>query len=209
MSVPESFKVCKIDSKLGKNYIKANHYSKTCHNGPMCWGLYTKESDLVGVCAFATPCSENVRASIFGTEHKDRVTELHRLHTQDDLPPNTTSWFVSQSLRGLLEYRPKIRAVISFADSTEGHVGTIYKALNFEFCGTTGSAVFYRDQEGRLRHPRQSGVNITTKMASELGWKSEKRDAKNRYILICGQDRREKKYWRKVFEMHQSEREKL
>jgi len=29
---------------------------------------------------YATPCSEAVRASVFGKEYKDHVTELHRLH---------------------------------------------------------------------------------------------------------------------------------
>ena len=189
------FIVDKIPSKIGKNYIRENHYSQSCHNGPMCWGLY-KNDELVGVCAFATPCSENVRASIFGVDHKDRVTELHRLFTEDDLPENTTSWFVARAIKGLLEYRPKIKAIISFADMTEGHVGTIYKALNFDYKGTSSRAWFYRDGEGRLRHPRQSGVNISKEVAYERGWTREKRDAKARYLLIVGDNKRDKKYWK-------------
>ena len=190
------FRVSKIPSKEGKQYIKDNHYSGSCHNGPMCWGLYYKDS-LSGVCAFATPCSENVRASIFGKKHKDRVTELHRLHTKDDLPKNTTSWFVSRAIQGLIEYRPSIRAILSFADSTEGHIGTIYKALNFEYKGTSSPAWFYRDQNGCLRHPRQSGVNISNQEAKKKGWLREKRDSKIRYLLIVGPNKSEKRYWSK------------
>ncbi len=190
------FSVHMIPSKEGKEYIRQNHYSRSCNNGPMCWGLYYKNK-LVGVCAFATPCSENVRRSIFGDKHKDRVTELHRLHTQDDLPDNTTSWFTSRAIKGLQEYRPKIKGIISFADTTEGHLGTIYKALNFDYKGTSCPAWFYRDQDGRLRHPRQSGVNISKEMAKEKGWVREKRDAKIRYLLIVGSNKSDKNFWKK------------
>ena len=187
-------KVLQIPSKQGKQYIKSNHYSGSCHNGPMCWGLYYKDV-LTGVCAFATPCSENVRSSIFGADHKNRVTELHRLHTKDDLPKNTTSWFVARAIQGLIEYRSEIRAILSFADITEGHIGTIYKALNFEYKGTSSPAWFYRDQSGCLRHPRQSGVNISKEEASKRGWKREKRDSKLRYLLIVGPNKAEKRHW--------------
>ena len=70
----------KITTKLAKEYIHKNHYSHGSHNGPSpCYGLFD-ESSLIGVCMFATPCSENVRSSVFGKEYKDHVTELHRLH---------------------------------------------------------------------------------------------------------------------------------
>lgn len=189
--------VAGMASKEGKAYIKNNHYSGGCHNGPMCWGLYDGDV-LVGVCAFATPCSENVRRSIFGgDENKHRVTELHRLHTQDYLPKNTTSWFVARAIKGLVEYRPEIRAILSFADSTEGHTGTIYRALNFDYKGTGSQRWFYRDQNGILRHPRQNGVNISKKYAKGMGWVRERRNSKIKYLLIVANTKSEKRFWRK------------
>ena len=151
----------------------------------MAWGLY-EEDNLVGVCAFATPCSEAVRRSLFGPGHESEVTELHRLHVQDGTPCNTESWFITQSLKGLKEVRPAIRAVISFADGTEGHIGTIYQACNALYAGTTGSSRFWRDAEGRLRHPRQNGHNVTPAEAAERGWTPERRAAKHRYVLFIG-----------------------
>lgn len=191
----EGFNVEKISSKIGKEFIREKHYSKSCHNGPMCWGLMDKDGNLRGVCAFATPCSENVRASIFGPQDKHRVTELHRLWTDDDLPDNATSWFVTRAIKGLQEYRPDIRAIISFADGTEGHTGAIYKALNFHDCGATGRARFYRDSSGALRHPRQNGVNIDSKEAKRRGRLPEMRDAKHRFLLIVGNTPTDKRVW--------------
>ena len=193
------YSVKKIPSKLGKSFIKKYHYSRGCHNGPMTWGLFF-EDDLVGVIAFATPCSEAVRASVFGTEHKDRVTELHRLVVlpQDNRPRNLTSWFVARALRLLLAYRPDLRAVISFADTTEGHYGGIYRSLNFIHCGMTGSSTFWRDQEGVLRHPRQNGRNISKEQAVKLGWTAVRRHSKHRFVLVIAETKREKRKWSKL-----------
>ena len=127
-----------------------------------------------------------MRASIFGPQHKDAVTELHRLVILDETPTNTESWFIARALKWVAEYRPALRAVVSFADETEGHRGVIYQATNALYCGTTGRARFWRDADGRLRHPRQNGVNITPDMAKDLGWQSEKRDAKHRYVFLVG-----------------------
>lgn len=194
----ERYEVRRIPGGVGKAYIREHHYSRSCHNGPMTWGLYEDEQ-LIGVCAFATPASEAVRASLFGPEHKDRVTELHRLHVQDGTPKNTESWFISRCLTGLKEERPLIRAVISFADSTEGHVGTIYQAVNALFCGFTSRTRFWRDSEGRLRHPRQNGHNVTPKEAKEMGWVPEMRDSKYRYVLPLCKTRTERRWFKRNF----------
>lgn len=187
------YRVMRIGCKEAKEYIRKYHYSHGCHNGPSpCYGLYDG-IDLIGVLMFATPCSENVRASVFGKDHKDMVTELHRLHIQDVTPKNTESWFISRCLKQLKKDQPNIKAVLTFADSTEGHEGTIYKATNAYRIGSTGKATFYIDGDGRLRHPRQNGVNITAKMAEQKGWKPVKRGAKNRYLYLLASSKKEKK----------------
>lgn len=179
------FEVRPIPGGVGRDYLRANHYTRSCHNGPMCWGLFC-EGKMIGVIAFATPSSEAVRASVFGVEHKDRVTELHRLFVVDGTPTNTESWFIARGIKGLLEKRPAIRGVLSFADSSEGHTGVIYQATNALYCGTTGRSRFWRDGEGRLRHPRQNGHNVTPDEAKTMGWTAEMRDAKYRYLFLVG-----------------------
>lgn len=188
----------KLGSKFAKEYIRNKHYSKSCHNGPSpCYGLFSS-GNLIGVLCFATPCSENVRSSIFGTEYKDCVTELHRLFVEDSYlgkltPKGTESWFISRCLKLLKKDKPQIWAVITFADSTEGHTGVIYKATNAKFCGMTSKATFYLDKEGRLRHPRQNGVNISLDEAIIRGWKPVKRFAKSRYLYLLPDSKGHKK----------------
>lgn len=190
------YQVKRIPCKMAKEYIIKNHYSHGCHNAPSpCYGLFDGEN-LIGVLMFATPCSENVRSSIFGEQHKARVTELHRLHILDVTPKNTESWFISRCLRLLLQDKPQIRAVVSFSDLTQGHTGVIYKATNATLCGQTGRATFFVDETGRLRHPRQNGVNISKEEADRRGWTPVKREAKNRYIFLLGSKSEKKKFAR-------------
>lgn len=57
---------------------------------------------------------------------------------------------------------------------------------------------FYRDETGRLRHPRQSGKNITLAMAKERGWEIVVRKSKNRYLWLLPDSKKHKK---KLIEM--------
>jgi len=84
--------------------------------------------------------------------------------------------------RSIFKKRPEKRYIVSFADTTQGHTGVIYRALNFKFIGKTLPARFFIDKDGRLRHPRQNGVNITLKKAKELGWTPTMRKAKNKFV---------------------------
>ena len=184
----ENYEVKRIHMSIAKDYIRKNHYTHGSHNAPtLCYGLFD-DSELIGVLMFAQPCSENVRSSIWGSsvEDKNKVIELHRLHIQDVTPKNTESWFISKCMKLLSEDKPEVKGVISFADSTEGHEGVIYKATNFYYIGKTGTALFYRDETGRLRHPRQNSINISKEEALARGWSLERRKAKNRYLYVLG-----------------------
>jgi hypothetical protein len=187
------YTVREIKFKIAREYIKQHHYSHGCHNGASpCYGLFDGDN-LIGVLMFATPCSENVRASVFGKEYKNSVTELHRLHILDVTPKNTESWFIVRCLRLLKEKKPHINAVVTFADQTEGHAGTIYKATNAYRLGQTGKATFFLDQDGRLRHRRQSGVNISIEDGVNKGWVPVTRYAKRRFMWLIPNNKRHKK----------------
>lgn len=190
----KNYEVKRIPYKQAKEYIIKNHYSHGCHNGASpCYGLFD-EDELIGCLMFATPCSEAVRSSIWGKEHKDRVIELHRLHILDVTPKNTEFWFIAQCFKLLKEDKPNIKGIISFSDTTQRHEGIIYQATNFFSIGKTTPTTFYEDENGRLRHPRQNGVNISKEEAKKRGWKPCKRMAKNRYLYILADSKVERKH---------------
>ena len=183
----------RIPCMEAREYIIRHHYSRGCHNRPSpTYGLFDKDA-LIGVIAFAMPCSERVRSSVFGETLKGSVIELHRLHILDCTPKNTESWFISRALKMLKAERPDINAVITFSDTSEGHTGVVYRATNAYSIGSTGRIVFYRDTSGRLRHPRQCGKNITRAEAGRRGWTPEVRASKNRFLYLLADNKRHKK----------------
>ncbi len=196
VSIPARYMVAGIPAVEGKAFVKEFHYSHGIHNGPTCYGLLDRfdANRLVGVLAIATPCSENVRRSVFGPEHVNAVTELHRLVLHDEIPHNSESYFIAAALRLHKRAKPHTWAVVSFADATEGHVGTIYQATNAIYTGSSGRATFYLDQDGRLRHPRQCGVNITPATAAERGWTPVKREGKHRYLFLLPDNRAHRRH---------------
>lgn len=45
--------------------------------------------------------------------------------------------------------------VVSYADPNYGHIGTIYKASNFQYMGVSASDIGYKDTEsGKVYHSR-------------------------------------------------------
>jgi len=191
VSIPITYHVELINPELAKDYIKENHYSRGSHNAPYpCYGLYDGYN-LIGVLMYSTPCSENVRSSIYGEDRKNEVIELSRLHILDITPRNTESWFISRTIKRLKIDKPEITAIVSFSDLTENHQGIIYQATGFKLDGKTSKSRFYRDDMGRLRHPRQNGKNITVSEALKMGWKVENRLSKNRYIKIIKEKKKE------------------
>lgn len=205
-----NFTLEKLSKQDGREYIKENHYSGGCSNAAMMWGLYDETGKRRGAIAFAVPISEQMRKQFLGGDEcwcshdslddghgfQQHVTDLHRLYTDDDLPEGTETWFISEALDALKAYKPKYWIVTAFADSTEGHLGTVYQAANAHYYGTTDEATFYRDQSGTLWHPRQCGENITQTEARNRGWKIEKRDSKHRYLFLLPDGKRHRRWLR-------------
>lgn len=205
----DHYHVEKIPRKPAEDFIREYHYARGCSNSTMPWGLYEQGAGtLIGVIAFSVPISENARADIFedidgpASENIDycdcdqieekhgyrkHVTNLQRMAIHPNAPKNTATWFISRALKGLKKHAPKYWAVTSFADTTEGHDGTVYQAANADYYGMTEPEVFYKTPSGRLRSRKQDSSygehNISREEAKELGWEIVKRKAKHKYIF--------------------------
>lgn len=119
-----------LDSKTAARLVVAKHY---LHRRPPishAFGLYVRGS-LMGVVTYGTPASRHLQMSACPSD-PGRVLELNRLWLDDELGPNSESWFVARTLKML---PPRI--VVSYADPLFGHMGYIYRALNFRYAGWT------------------------------------------------------------------------
>lgn len=202
----DDFAIGPLPLSRARPFFREHHYSGGCGNAAMCWGLHHNPTGiLIGAIAFQTPISENTRKSIFEVGsaedgiaswnqcqcdhieethgYREHVTELHRIAIVDEAPQNTGTWFISRALDRLKEYKPKYWAIISMADSTEGHDGTLYQAASADYYGTSRARKCYVDGDGRLRNRRQCGVNIGEDEADRRGWELVQRDTKHRYLF--------------------------
>lgn len=175
----------------GKAFFAANHYAKGVGNAAMLFGQRGTDGNLVAVAAYAVPCSQVARKSPLGEEYHEGVYTLQRLARVAQPPEGfVLSAFLAQSLKAFSEYRPNAVFVTAFSDTTEGHHGGIYQATNWLYFGTTGGrAKFWLDADGRLRHPRQCGVNVD---GVSKGWTPVMRESKHRYGIFIGNKRARK-----------------
>lgn len=137
MSV-KSFRVfnCSI-GEVGP-FIEKWHYSKSV-NGisyEYCFKLLDENETMIGAMIFGKLAMANVWKKY--VEKEEDIIELRRLCCIDDTPKNTESYFIGKCIRWL-KNNTEIKKIISYADSTYGHSGIIYKATNFKKVGETQS----------------------------------------------------------------------
>ncbi len=121
-------------------------------------------AELLGVSVFALPPRETAKR--YGGE----TWELARLWIADSCPQNTETWMISQSVKHIRRNHKSVRVLVSYADPSVGHSGTIYKAANWVSDGRTDqerkSPRFdYADANTGKRYSRRSHVPAGTTIA--------------------------------------------
>lgn len=119
-----------ISSQVARDVAEAEHYLHRKPHVSHAFGLYD-EGELAGVCVFGVPASRHLQIGVLPSD-PGRVRELNRLWVHDRMPGNTESWFVARCLKMLPSY-----LVVSYADTSYGHKGYVYRALNFRYGGWT------------------------------------------------------------------------
>ena len=119
-----------ISKREAVSVVVARHYLRRRPPISFAFGLYDGEG-LCGVITFGVPASRHMVIGACPTS-PETVLELNRLWVDDRAPRNTETWFLARSLSLL---PPRI--ILSYADTTEGHVGYVYRAANFYYSGWT------------------------------------------------------------------------
>jgi hypothetical protein len=88
---------------------------------------------ILGAITYSTPGAQKIAALY--DDHRG-VFELTRLALSPKCPKNSESRCIAITLR-MLRKLELVKMVITYADTLQGHVGTIYKASGFEYIGLT------------------------------------------------------------------------
>ena len=142
-------------------FIETWHYSKNINGviSDYTFKLIDKDQ-IIGAMIYGRIAMANVWKKYVNS--RNELIELRRLCCIDDTPKNTESYFIGYTLRWLKK-NSKIKKVISYADETYNHSGTIYKASNFKHIGMTnkGKVIVYNN---KLYHDK----TIRTKYKGKL-----------------------------------------
>jgi hypothetical protein len=176
-----------MKAKEAREIAEREHY---LHRKPQVshgYGLFL-DNEMVGIATYGTPASRHLQKSVCPTK-PDLVTELNRVWLSDDMPKNSESWFISRTLKQL-----PAGVVVSYADTTYGHKGTMYQALNFNYALWT---------DHNRKTPRFDYIPTTegahSRDAFRNGYKEKvRRKPKAKYWIVVGNKRERKEIARLV-----------
>lgn len=183
-----AYSVSRISRNQTEKYILEIHYAKRYPQIKYAYGLF-KNNKLVGVVTYGIPASRALCKGIAGEEYIDDILELNRLCLLDNLK-NEASMLVASSLKQL----PKPKIVVSYADSSQNHVGYVYQATNFIYTGLSD-----KHKEWRMVDSNIHSKNICKMYSLEERRNNPDkfihidRPRKHRYLYICGDKRYKKK----------------
>ena len=195
VAIVKNYNVKPISRSQCEPFILGVHYAKRWPSISWAFGLF-RSGDLVGVCTFGTPASSPLRRGVAGPERSMEVIELNRLCLADNLR-NEASTLVSRSLKLI----PRGKIVVSFADTSQGHLGIVCQATNFLYCGLSAKRTDWKVKGKEHLHGQtiadefRGSKNRVQAMRDKYGddFYLAPRPRKHRYIAVIGS----KKYIKK------------
>jgi hypothetical protein len=170
--------------------IVEKHYMHRVPPISRAFGLFADE-DMIGVVTYGVSASTTLRKGVCGVDQASNVYELTRLWTEDFAPHNAESFLIANTVKQLDK-----EIIVTFAEISAGHVGTIYQAANFMYCGLSSK---FRDPKVKgLEHQHHTtyayGLNmqqLRDKYGAENVYYAD-RPRKHRYVLINAKKKRRK-----------------
>ncbi|MGP4027347.1 Mom family adenine methylcarbamoylation protein [Actinomadura sp. 3N407] len=146
-----SYEAVRVDEATARSFVLDRHYSGTYPAGRLQYGLYEVSGQtpevVVGVAVLSVPMNVKVLTGPFPQlEPYTESVELGRFVLADHVPGNGESWFIGRiaemaaadGVRGIVAFSdPFGRTTLDGSAVFPGHVGTIYQAANFAYCGPT------------------------------------------------------------------------
>ena len=144
----KGIKIVECEKSEADRIIIKHHYShKAVKNSFLSMLVYYH-----GKVSGALQCGYGIRPKIKGDYNSDEVREFDRMWLSDEMPKFSETITLSLFHRYMRVAHPEVKVLISYADTTVGNKGTIYKAANYELIDSI-KADFYELQTGERVHP--------------------------------------------------------
>ena len=186
-----------IPTTEARPWILQKHYAHRMPCVQYAFGLY-EDRCLRGVVTYGTPSSATLRIGVCGEGFT--VLELNRLCIDSD-NANAASILVGRSLRDL---PPCV--VVSYADTSQGHVGYVYQATNWIYTGLSAKRTDWHIDgmeglHGQTIADKTRGMKNRADAIREMygdAFSLVNRPRKHRYVYFCGNKKQRRDMMREL-----------
>lgn len=185
------FTIEPVDSSVALDLVVEYHYLHRRGPCSSAFGLIDSQGDIRGVVTYGVPASVPLVKGVLGPENRHLVGELTRLWVDDSVPKNGESYLIGGSVR-----HSGFECLVSYADTSQGHIGVVYQATNWLYSGLSSVHKDWEliDQPGRhTRHTwdEWGGIEGAKKQIPHL-MRQVERPRKHRYIFLNAKGGRRK-----------------
>lgn len=184
----EDLEIAEIDTKQARVFYGMHHYLPSISKFGIHYGAFL-DDELIAAITFSKPIRlESAKRIGLKTNELKELSRfcIHPSYQQKNL----ASWFISRTIKFLKTKDEYIKCLISFADTTMGHTGTIYKASNWMFDGETKPSYHWVTSDGYLAHKK-----TIWDRAKKMGMKEFEYARENEYSKIPSKPKRRYLYW--------------
>ena len=140
-----------IDFAAAKRLLVKEHYLHSLPGGTkLAFGVFQNHR-LLGVVTLGVG-PYNAHRLVLDAEPSDCLI-LSRLWLFDGLPRNSESRVLGVVMRSL-RHNTSVKFMVTYADPSQGHLGTIYQASNWIYTGLSEAMPLYDIGDGKARHSR-------------------------------------------------------
>lgn len=178
-----------ISYKEAELFISKYHYAGRVGRSGLNIGYFIGDT-LIATTIYVSPTRKET-ASKQGLSCK-KVLELSRVAINPQYQiKNLASNIIAKSISYIKINRPEIELLVSFADTTHNHLGTIYKASNWKLDGEVKPDYWYADNNGYICHKKTLWNHATSLRMTESEYCN-----KYNYAKIIG-----KKKYRYIYDL--------
>jgi hypothetical protein len=158
------------------------HYSKCMPIGKMIKIGAWENSKYIGCVLFGRGVARNIMKP-YGLKQTDGC-ELVRIALS--LHKTPTSKILSIALAIFKKRFPKMKLIVSYSDLNQEHIGTIYQATNWIYCGISVDQGGFVKINGKIMHGRSIGAKYGTR---SLPWLRKNIDPSANTVSTCGKNK--------------------
>jgi hypothetical protein len=132
------------------------HYAKSVPNVGLAYNVFNAKNEWCGVICYGIGATNNIGRP-YGL-NQGQVVELVRMALNGNQESTTKAMAISLKL--IKKDAPNIKLIVSYADSEQGHFGTIYQATNWFYTGFSTDTNLIVN--GKREHRRTLGSRFGT-----------------------------------------------